>query len=116
MAITYRSSEKGKGRKPIEGVAGILSPERQEAFENESISQINAWIKDQAKTDKPFFIYWPSYALQISASKEFLHAPGVDRANRQASFMVLHNKHVQSLLDRTKTIRFQTFAVYRRLQ
>ena len=94
--------EKGKGRKPIEGVAGILSPERQEAFENESISQINAWIKEQAKSDKPFFVYWASYALQISASKEFLHAPGVDRQNRQASFMVLHNKHVQSLLDTLK--------------
>lgn len=95
-------SEKGKGRKPIEGVAGILSPERQEAFENESIKQINAYITKRAKSKKPFFIYWASYALQISASKEFLNAPGVDRQNRQASFMVLHNKHVQSLLDTLK--------------
>jgi arylsulfatase len=102
MSVGGYVGEKGSGRKPIEGVAGILSPERQEAFENESISQINAWVKDQAKSDKPFFVYWASYALQISASKEFLHAPGVDRQNRQASFMVLHNKHVQSLLDTLK--------------
>jgi arylsulfatase len=102
MSVGGYIGEKGKGRKPIEGVAGILSPERQEAFENESIKQINAFITDRAKGEKPFFIYWASYALQISASKEFLHAPGVDRRNRQASFMVLHNKHVQSLLDTLK--------------
>jgi arylsulfatase len=99
LSIGGYVGEKGKGRKPIEGVAGILSPERQEAFENESIGQITRWVKDRSKSDKPFFIYWASYALQISASKEFLNAPGVDRQNRQASFMVLHNKHVQMLLD-----------------
>ena len=102
MSVSGYIGQKGKGRKPIKGVAGILSPERQEAFENESIRQIRGWIKDKAKSDKPFFIYWASYALQISASKEFLNAPGVDRANRQASFMVLHNKHVQSLLNTLK--------------
>ena len=99
LSVAGYVAEKGKGRKPIEGVAGVLSPERQEAFENESIKQITAFIKDKATSDKPFFVYWASYALQISASKEFLHAPGVDRLNRQASFMVLHNKHVGQLLD-----------------
>ena len=102
MSVAGYSAKKGEERKPIEGAAGILSPERQEAFENESIEQITAWIKDKAKTDKPFFVYWASYALQISASKEFLNAPGVDRQNRQASFMVLHNKHVEMLLDTLK--------------
>ena len=102
MSVGGYIGQKGKGRKPIKGVAGVLSPERQEAFENESIRQMTGWIKDKAKSDKPFFIYWASYALQISASKEFLNAPGVDRQNRQASFMVLHNKHVQMLLDNLK--------------
>jgi len=102
MSVGGYVGQKGKGRKPIKGVAGVLSPERQEAFENESIRQMTGWIKDKAKSDKPFFIYWASYALQISASKEFLNAPGVDRQNRQASFMVLHNKHVQSLLETLK--------------
>ncbi len=90
---------KGNERQPIKGVAGILSPERQEAFENESNKQMISWIKERAHGEKPFFVYWASYALQISASKEFLNAPGVDKNNRQASFMVLHNKHMQSLLD-----------------
>jgi arylsulfatase len=102
LSIGGYTGEKGKGRKPIEGLAGELSPERQEAFENASIEQMTAWIKDKATSDKPFFVYWASYALQISASQEFLNAPGVDKNNRQASFMVLHNKHVQMLLDTLK--------------
>ncbi len=99
LSVAGYIGEKGKKRKPIPGLAGNLSPDRQEAFENESIAQITDWIKGKAKSDKPFFIYWASYALQMSASKEFLDAPGVDKNNRQASFMVLHNKHVQMLLD-----------------
>jgi arylsulfatase len=99
MSVGGYVGRKGKKRQPIEGVAGILSPERQEAFENESNKQMISWIKERAHDEKPFFVYWASYALQISASKEFLNAPGVDKNNRQASFMVLHNKHMQSLLD-----------------
>ena len=53
----HRVGRKGKGRKPVEGVAGKLGPERQEAFEVESIKQITAYVKDKAKDDKPFFIY-----------------------------------------------------------
>ncbi|WP_285763086.1 sulfatase-like hydrolase/transferase [Biformimicrobium ophioploci] len=102
LSVAGYVGQKGRGRKPIPGIAGKLGPERQEAFENESIKQISGWIKDKADDDKPFFIYWASYALQISASKEFLNAPGVDKNNRQASFMVLHNKHVQQLMDTLK--------------
>jgi arylsulfatase len=60
---------KGKGRKPIEGIAGKLGPERQEAFEAESIKQITAYVKDNAKGDKPFFIYWATYTQQLQGSK-----------------------------------------------
>ena len=98
MSVAAYRGEKGKGRQPVPGVAGKLGPNRQEAFENESIAEMTAWIKDRSKSDNPFFIYWASYALQISASQEFLNAPGVDKNNRQASFMVLHNKHVKQLL------------------
>ncbi len=90
---------KGQARRRIEGPAGELGPGRQEAFENESIEQITAYVRERAAGDEPFFVYWASYALQISAAKEYLDAPGVDRSNRQASFMVLHNEHVQRLLD-----------------
>ena len=40
LSIGGYTGEKGKGRKPIEGLAGELSPQRQEAFENESIKQM----------------------------------------------------------------------------
>jgi len=102
LSVAGYVGRKGEGRTPIEGDAGILSPERQEAFENESISQITKYVKDHADDDDPFFIYWASYALQIAPSQEFLNAPGVDNNNRQASFMVLHNKHVKQLLDTLK--------------
>ena len=103
LSVAGYVGERGKGRQPIEGVAGVLSPERQEAFENESIEQITGWIRERAGGDRPFFVYWASYALQVSASKEFLDAPGVDRQNRQASFMVLHDSHIRRLLETLKT-------------
>ncbi|QDG78517.1 sulfatase-like hydrolase/transferase [Labrenzia sp. PHM005] len=103
LSIAGYVGRKGEGRSPIEGDAGILSPERQEAFENESIAQITDYVKDHANDDDPFFIYWASYALQIAPSQEFLDAPGVDKNNRQASFMMLHNKHVKQLLDTLKS-------------
>jgi arylsulfatase A-like enzyme len=99
MSVAGYIGRKGQGRRPIPGVAGMLSPERQEAFENESIEQITGYIRDKADDDDPFFVYWASYALQISASREFIDAQGVDKNNRQASFMVLHNTHVRRLLD-----------------
>jgi arylsulfatase len=103
MSVAGYVGRKGQGRTPIKGVAGVLSPERQEAFENESIAQITQYVKEHADDDNPFYIYWASYALQISASQEFLNAPGVDKANRQASFMALHSKHVGQLLDTLKS-------------
>jgi len=114
MSVGGYVGRKGTKRQPIKGVAGILSPERQEAFENESNKQMISWIKERAQGEKPFFVYWASYALQISASKEFLNAPGVDKNNRQASFMVLHNKHMQSLLDtlREEKIAENTLVVW----
>ena len=114
LSVAGYIGDKGSGRKPIAGEAGKLGPKRQEAFENESIEQITAYIKEKAKSDRPFFIYWASYALQISSSQEFIDAPGVDKNNRQASFMVLHNKHVQMLLDtlRQEEIAENTLVVW----
>ena len=104
LSVAGYVSRKGEVRTPIEGPAGVLSPERQEAFENESSEQMLEWIEEKAGTDQPFFVYWASYALQISPSQEFLDAPGVDRSNRQASFMVLHNEHVRRLLDKLEEL------------
>jgi arylsulfatase len=93
---------KGQGRKPVEGPAGRLGPDRQEAFETESIKQITAYIKDNAKGDKPFFIYWATYTQQLQGSKAHHNDKYVDKVNAQASEMAAHNAHVRQLLDTLK--------------
>ena len=103
LSVAGYIGEKAKGRKPIPGVAGKLGIERQEAFENESIKQIKAFVKDKGKTDKPFFIYWATYAQQIMGSAAFKDAPHVDHANAQGSFMAMHNDHVRQLLETLKS-------------
>ena len=102
MSIGGYVGRAGEDRTPIEGVAGDLSPERQEAFENESIAQITQYVKDHANDENPFYIYWASYAQQIANSEEFADAPHVDKNNRQSSFMAMHNDHVRQLLDTLK--------------
>jgi arylsulfatase len=98
LSIAGYTGVKGKGRKPIEGPAGKLGIHRQEAFENEANKQMIEFINEKSKTDKPFFIYWASYALQITGAKEHQNDPGVDKVNAQASMMVLHNIHVDNIL------------------
>ncbi|MHC4570875.1 MAG: sulfatase-like hydrolase/transferase [Planctomycetota bacterium] len=99
LSIAGYIGEKGKGRKPIPGIAGKLSVERQDAFEKESIKQIKAYVKGKAKSDKPFFIYWATYNQQITGAPDYQDAPHVDKANAQASMMAQHNAHIRSLLE-----------------
>jgi arylsulfatase len=99
LSVAGYTAKRGQGRKPIEGPAGKLGFGRQEAFENNANQQMCGYIKEKAKSDKPFFIYWASYALQITGAKEKQNDPDVDKANAQASMMVLHNEHVQNVLD-----------------
>jgi arylsulfatase A-like enzyme len=102
LSIAGYIGEKGKGRKPIDGVAGKLGVNRQEAFEEESIKQITGYIKKNSKSDKPFFIYWATYAVQIHGSKKHMNDPYVDKANAQASEMAMHNAHMKRLFDTLK--------------
>ncbi len=102
LSVAGYVGRKGKGRKPIEGVAGKLGPDRQEAFEAESIKQITAYIKENAKDDNPFFIYWATYALQLQGSKAHHDDKHVDRVNAQASEMAAHNAHMKQMLDTLK--------------
>ncbi len=102
LEVAAYAGEKGKGRKPIEGPAGALGPERQEAFEEESIAQITDYIKDNAKADKPFFIYWASFAQQVNGSQAFADKPFTEHPNAQSSFMAMHNDHVRRLLETLK--------------
>jgi arylsulfatase A-like enzyme len=103
LSVTGYIGHKGKGRKPIEGIAGKLSPDRQEAFEAESIRQITSYIKDKAKDTMPFFIYWATYTQQLSGSKAHSNDKYVDKVNAQASMMAAHNAHVSQLLDTLKS-------------
>ena len=102
MTVAGYIGEKNKVRQPIPGVAGKLSNERQDAFEKESIKQITTYVKDKAKSDKPFFIYWATYTQQICGAKDYQDAPHVDKANAQASFMLQHNMHMKDLTDTLK--------------
>ncbi len=99
LSVAGYVGEKGKGRKPIEGIAGKLGIARQEAFEMESIKQIKDFIVDAGKGEEPFFIYWATYTQQIMGSEAFKKAPHVDHANAQASFMAMHNDHVRQLRE-----------------
>jgi len=103
LSIAGYIGEKGKGRKPIEGAAGKLGIERQEAFEEESINQITSYIKKNAKSNKPFFIYWATYCAQIHGSKKHMKDPHVDKVNAQASEMAMHNAHLKQLFDTLKS-------------
>ncbi len=102
LSVAGYVGRKGKGRKPIEGLAGKLSVKRQDAFEKESIRQITDYVKDKAKSNNPFFIYWATYTQQITGAEEYQNAPYVDRANAQASMMAQHNAHVRRLLETLK--------------
>ncbi len=99
LSVAGYVGRKGKGRKPIKGLAGKLGPDRQEAFEAESIKQITSYVKDNAKGDKPFFIYWATYTQQLQGSKAHQNDKHVDKVNAQASEMAAHNAHVKQLLD-----------------
>ncbi len=93
---------KGEGRKPIQGPAGKLGPDKQETFEAESIKQITAYIKEKAKDTKPFFIYWATYTQQLQGSTAHHNDQHVDKVNAQASEMAAHNAHVRQLRDTLK--------------
>jgi len=99
LSVAGYVGRKGKGRKPIQGVAGKLGPDRQEAFETESIKQIKTYIKTKAKDDKPFFIYWATFTNQLHGSKAHQNDKYVDKINAQASMMAAHNAHMKQLLD-----------------
>ncbi|UCG32988.1 MAG: sulfatase-like hydrolase/transferase [Phycisphaerales bacterium] len=102
LSVAGYIGRKGQKREPIPGPAGRLSNKRQAIFEKESIEQIAQFIKDKAKTDKPFFIYWATFTQQICGSAEHQNDPYVDRVNAQASMMAQHNVHIRRLLDTLK--------------
>ena len=102
LSVSAYVGRRGKGREAIQGLAGKVGPKRQEAFEEESIKQIIQHVKDKAKDVKPFFIYWATYAQQLSGSAAFGDEKHVDHANSQASMMAAHSSYVTRLLETLK--------------
>jgi len=103
LSVAGYVGHKKKGRKPIEGPAGKLGIGRQEAFEDESIKQIKDYIKDKAKDDDPFFIYWATFTQQMTGSKAHQNDEHVDKINAQASMMAAHNANIKDLLATLKS-------------
>ena len=91
--------KKGEGRK----VVGEINSQEMVNFENQSAKQIIQYIKDNAKSDKPFFIYWATYANQVAGSpKEYRFKKGIDSRNNQAAQMAQHDAHVGEILQTLK--------------
>ena len=92
--------EKGKGRREAEQ---ITSSKAMEDFENTSIDETTAYIKDKAKADNPFFIYWARYFHQDASSpKEYRDDKFVDYVNNAAAQAGQHNAHMKRLIDTLK--------------
>ncbi|CAK9045464.1 Putative sulfatase AslA [Durusdinium trenchii] len=102
LSVSAYVGRKEKGRKPIEGLAGKPGPQRQEAFEEESINQILKYVKEKANDVKPFFIYWATYAQQLSGVTSHANEKHVDHVNSQASMMAAHSSYVTQLLQTLK--------------
>jgi len=72
-------------------------------YEQDCAEQIVDYIKAKAKSDKPFFIYWPTFTQQVAGVAEYQTKPYVDSRNSQASFMARHNDHMKNIFDTLKT-------------
>ena len=88
---------KGEARKPLTELK--FDQKSMVEFEENSNRQIVDFIKENSKGEKPFFIYWATYTQQLVASPKYNGRKYVDDRNPQASFMAMHNEHVQSILN-----------------
>ena len=102
LSVSAYCGRKGQLREAIQGVPGRPGPKRQEAFEEESIKQILKYVKEKAKDEKPFFIYWATYAQQLQGSTPHFKDAHVDPMNAQASMMAAHSSYVTQLLKTLK--------------
>ncbi len=85
----------GQERVPVGG----MSQKELVKFEKESFRQLIEYVKDPARDEKPFFIYWPTYANQLAGVEEYEDAKYVDAQNPQASFMAMHDMQMGELLQ-----------------
>ena len=91
----FLRGETGKGRVEVAPINGKTMDE----FEDESIDELITWISEKAKSDKPFFAYWATYAHQVAGSPgDTRFDEGVDYVNNNAVQLTRHDKHVGRLL------------------
>ena len=90
---------KGKGRREV----ARMSAESMVDMEEQSIIKIKEYIREKAKSDKPFFLYWASYAQQMASSpREYRFREGLDYRNNQSAELAQHDDYIQQLLDTIK--------------
>ncbi len=89
--------EKGKGRQEV---ARVTRTSQMSDHENEMVRQIKSYIKEHAKSETPFFIYWASNANSPASSpKDFRFGEQVDSRNNNGVEMVEHDAHVAEVLQ-----------------
>lgn len=96
----YFLGKKGEGRKVVKK---LTSSKDMEDFEETSINEICDYIDEKSKSDRPFFIYWPTYFHQDAASPKAARMDaGVDIVNNQAAQAWQHDRHIARLLAKLK--------------
>ena len=87
---------KGKGRREV----ARMSAESMVEMEQQSITKMKKYITEKSKTDKPFFLYWASYAQQMASSpREYRFQEGLDSRNNQSAQLAQHDDYIRQLLD-----------------
>lgn len=87
---------KGQERKEVAKISGI---EMQE-LEDKSAAGIMTFIKENAKSDRPFFIYWATLTQQLASSPiEYRFDEQVDSRNNQAAQIMQHNKNLRKVIE-----------------
>lgn len=95
--------ESFKGKKPRE--IAPLSLERYNVHENELTDGILDYIEKNAKSDKPFFVYYASNANQVFfCPPEHRDDKYVDSANCQASQLAQHDNNVKRIRDKLEQL------------
>lgn len=94
----FYQGARGKERVAVGG----MSQNEMVKFEKESFRQIIEYVKAPERDEKPFFIYWPTYANQLAGVEEFEDTKYVEGTNPSASFMAMHDQQMGKLMDTLK--------------
>ncbi|NGX58510.1 MAG: Arylsulfatase [Chlamydiae bacterium] len=89
-------AKKGQKRKEVAKLSAITM----QKVEDTSAKEIIQYIKDNAKSKQPFFIYWATLAQQLASSpKDYRFEKNVDSRNNQAAELGQHDTNLKKILD-----------------